>query len=267
MPSDDEQRPPLDGLRVLVTRPREQAGELVARLAAAGAEPVVLPTIMISDPPDWEPADRAIRQLDRYGWLLLTSVNGVERFVDRLRHHDLDPARACGRLKTVCVGPRTAAAAGRAGLKSSTVAKEYAAEGIIELFAGHDLAGAKILFPRALKARELLPETLRRRGAGVDVVPVYETLFPPESAARIAELLRNDALDLITLTSASTAANLARHCPAGLRDRLEQIPVACIGPITAAAAGKAGLKVAATASEYTAAGLVETILANFSRKL
>ena len=264
-PGSRDERP-LAGFRVLVTRPREQAAELVHELEAAGAEAVTLPTIVIVDPPDWQPADRAIAELDGYDWLLLTSINGVERFVGRLSgHHGLNPKKALAHLETVCVGPKTAAAAARAGIRCQTVAKEYAAEGVIELFSGElfsdrRLAGEKILFPRALKARELLPETLRDRGAAIDVVPVYQTIFPPESTTRLARLLEESPPDLITLTSASTATNLVRHCPADLRQKLFRIPTVCIGPITAEAARKAGLEVIATASRYTAEGLMETLL-------
>ncbi len=265
MPENQSISGPLAGRRILVTRPREQAADLILKLEATGAEAVTLPTIMICDPPDWGPADTAIDNLAAYTWLLLTSINGVKRFIGRLADHGHDPGPACAHLKVVCVGPKTASVAGRAGLKSRTVAREYAAEGIIKLFSGRNLNGERFLFPRALKARELLPESLRRLGAEVDVVPVYETLFPPDSAARLAALLENDTIDLITLTSASTATNLARHCPAEFREKLASIPAVCIGPITAEAAAGAGLRVEATAASYTAEGLLETLREYLSR--
>ncbi len=255
-----EDRKSLAGRRILVTRPRRQAAELIARLEEAGAEAVALPTIAIIDPPDWGPTDRALARLADYDTLLLTSVNGVERFFARLAHHGL-AAADLEHLETVCVGPKTARAAAARGRECQSIAKEYAAEGILKLFAGRKLNGRKFLFPRALKARELLPETLRRQGARVDLVPVYQTIFPEASAARLRELLAAGGLDLITLTSASTATNLARHCggPEN-RARLRMIPVACIGPITAEAARGAGLKVRAVAAEYTTEGLLEAIL-------
>ncbi|NPA24628.1 MAG: uroporphyrinogen-III synthase [Deltaproteobacteria bacterium] len=248
----------LAGRRVLVTRPPKQARELVSLLETAGAEAIALPTIAIIDPPDWEPADRALADLTGYQWLLLTSVNGVERFFRRLEFHRLPPT-VLNHLETVCVGPKTAGAARNHGLECRTVAKEYAAEGILALFAGRNLENQAFLFPRALKARELLVETLRKQGARVDLVPVYQTIFPATSAAELNRLLADDAIDIITLTSASTATNLAKHCAPGNLPRLQQIPAVCIGPVTAEAAAKAGLEVAAVADEYTSEGLFRAL--------
>ena len=140
------------------------------------------------------------------------------------------------------------------------VAKEYAAEGIIELFADLDIKQQKILLPRALKARELLPETLRRKGANVDVVPVYETIFPPESTRLLNQLLIQENIDIITVTSASSAANLINHChnPQTL-EKLKSLPTACIGPITAQAAIATGLNVKIIAKDYTSEGLLAAL--------
>ena len=102
------------------------------------------------------------------------------------------------RPEIIAVGPKTAAAVAEAGLKCREIAREYAAEGIIALFAGRRLDGCRVLLPRALKAREILPETLRKQGAVVDVAAVYETIFPPESAIALAELLATGSIDIIT---------------------------------------------------------------------
>jgi uroporphyrinogen III methyltransferase/synthase len=252
-------RKTLSGKKILVTRPRAQATEFIARLQAAGAEVVALPTIAIVDPPDWGPADRAITALERYRGLLLTSVNGVKRFFRRLSHHGLDAA-ALAHLETIAVGPKTAQTAAADGLECHQVAKEYAGEGILELLSGRNLEGFDFLFPRALEAREIVPETLRQQGARVDIVPVYQTIFPPESATRLHTVLSDDRLDFITLTSASTATNLVRHCPPEELEKLRRIPAVCIGPITATAARKAGLDVRATATDYTTEGLLAALL-------
>jgi uroporphyrinogen III methyltransferase/synthase len=248
----------LEGRRILVTRPRHQARELIDLLETAGAVAIVLPTIAIVDPPDWGPADRAITELGKYQWLLLTSVNGVERFCRRLAEQRLATGDLA-HLKTICVGPKTAAAAARHGFTCQTVAKEYAAEGILALFRGQNLTGQRFLFPRALKARELLPETLRKQGARVDLIPVYQTVFPEASATALNRLLADDAFDIITLTSASTATNLAGHCAPENLSHLRRIPSVCIGPVTAKAAAKANLKVAAVADEYTSEGLFRAL--------
>ncbi len=251
---------PLKGLRILVTRPKAQAEALMEQLRKARAEPILLPTIKIIPPPDTGPITAAIKNIKNYQWLILTSSNGVNCFFDYLLEKGLGPADL-GHLKTICVGPKTALAAKERGFKGGLVAKEYAAEGIIELFSSTDINEQKILLPRALKARETLPENLRKKGASVDIVPVYETIFPPESTPKLANLLGNARIDIITITSASAATNLVKHCPPQHLDRLKTIPTACIGPIAAKAASKAELNIKAIATEYTAEGLIEALIA------
>ena len=170
-------------------------------------------------------------------------------------------SKDCAHLTTISVGPKTADAAAENGLKSDLIAKEYAAEGIIELFADRDIKQQKILLPRALKARELLPESLRQKGASVDVVPVYETIFPPESAQQLNQLLEQENIDLITITSASSAANLIKHChnPQTL-EKLKRLPTACIGPIAAKTATEVGLNVKIIAQDYTSEGLLTAMI-------
>lgn len=259
MSTSNHHKYPLQGLRILVTRPESQARYFMGQLKQAGAIPILLPTIKIVAPPSWELADTAINQLDRYQWLLLTSVNGVNCFFKRLQEKGLS-SKDCAHMTTISVGPKTAHTAARIGLKSDMIAKEYAAEGIIELFADRDIKQQKILLPRALKARELLPESLRQKGAEVNVVPVYETIFPPESAKLLIQLLSQEKVDIITVTSASSATNLVNHCldPKILKN-LKSLPTACIGPITANAATAAGLNVKITAKDYTSEGLLTAL--------
>ncbi len=256
----DTDQNPLKNLRILVTRPESQARDLMDKLEQAGAFPVLLPTIKIIPPPNWEPADKAISQLENYQWLILSSVNGVNCFFQRLKAKGLNVS-SCTHLTTICVGPKTALAATTVGFKNDMVAKEYAGEGIIELFADRDIKKQHILIPRALKARELLPDSLRQKGALVDVVPVYETIFPPSSSDLLKQLLNQSQIDIITVTSASSAVNLVKHCPDPQTLKiLKKLPTACIGPITAKAAAKAGLNVKIIASDYTSEGLFAALV-------
>lgn len=254
----------LDDVRILVTRPAAQARALVQDLEKAGARVTALPTIKTVAPPDWQPADRAIENITSYNYLVFSSVNAVAEFHRRLRQLK-SSITEIDAIPIFAVGPKTAAALAKKGLQCRQVAKEFAAEGLLELFAKENIKGRRILIPRALQAREKLPEKLREAGATVDVVPVYQTIFPPESAAALSELLAADNLDLITLTSTSTAVNLVDHC--GPREnllRLKKLPCACIGPITARAAQQAGLRVAMVADQYTSEGLLAALKQHFS---
>jgi uroporphyrinogen III methyltransferase / synthase len=248
------ERRPLFGLRVLVTRPRLQAAALVDRLEALGAEVVSFATIRIVAPANPEPLQRAVAAIRSYDWLLLTSVNGVERFLAALAAagHDL---RALGGVRIGCIGPATADALAASGVRADVVPERYVAEGLEEALRAHDMRGARVLLPRAAGARTLLPEALGRRGAHVDDVESYRTEPDAAGAESVRALLARRALDVVTFTSPSTVQNLV----AAVGAELGGARVAVIGPVTAAAARAAGLSVWLEAEEHTIPGLVEAL--------
>jgi uroporphyrinogen III methyltransferase/synthase len=250
------ERLPLFGKRIVNTRAREQAGEFSARLSALGAEVIELPTIEIQPAADYGPLDNAISNLNSYDWLVFTSVNGVSRFIERLdaSKHDLRSLRA----KVCAIGPATRAAIEKLHLKTDAIGEEYVAEGLLQALSGYSLKGARILLPRAAVARDVIPVELARRGAEVNVVETYRTAAPAELAGRAKEIFGAARKpDCVTLTSSSTARNLVEAIGA---DALQDVRVACIGPITSRTARELGLEVAAEARTYTLDGLAEAIV-------
>jgi uroporphyrinogen III methyltransferase/synthase len=200
------ERLPLFGRRIVVTRAKGQADALSAKLRALGAEAIELPTIEIQPAADYGPLDRAISDLGSYDWLIFTSANGVRFFLDRLRRSSVD-WRAL-RARICAIGPATRAAVESLHLKVDLMGKEYVAEGLLAAFAPYDLAGKRVLLPRAAVARDLVPTELTRRGAHVDVVEAYRTVIPEETAARCREILGAARRpDCITFTSSSTVQN------------------------------------------------------------
>jgi uroporphyrinogen III methyltransferase/synthase len=248
------ERLPLFGKRIVVTRASEQAGALASRLSALGAGVVELPTIEIRPPADPAPLDRAIAQLDTYDWLIFTSANGVRFFLDRLDAGENDLRKL--RAKICAIGPATRAAVEALHLKVDLMGKEYVAEGMLEAFAAHDLAGKRILLPRAAVARDLVPAGLARRGARVDVVEAYRTVPPEHLAAQAREVLESRP-DCVTFTSSSTVRNLLLAAGA---EALRGIAVASIGPITTLTARQLGVEVATQAKVFTVDGLVAAVL-------
>jgi uroporphyrinogen III methyltransferase/synthase len=243
------ERLPLFGQRIVVTRDRRQAAELAEPLEELGAEVLLLPVIEIQPPADPEPLERAMLQLHAYDWIIFTSVNGVRSFVNALG--DIRSLRA----KVCAIGPATAAAVDALHIKVDRMPTEYVAESLLEALAGDELAGKRVLLPRAAVARDLVPMELTRRGAKVDVVEAYRTGVPPDAATRTREVLaRNPAW--ITFTSSSTVKNFVAI--AG-RESLEGIRIASIGPITSATARELGLTVHAEANPHTIPGLVDVI--------
>ncbi len=248
---------PLFGQRIVVTRASEQAGELTERLRALGADAVELPSISLLPPLDTGPLDAALARLDSYDWLVFTSANGVRFFLERLDASAFDLRRLRARL--AAIGPATRAALEALHLKTDLMPESFVAEGLVEAFAKLDLAGRRILLPRAAAARDLLPEALRAMGAHVDVAAAYRNV-PPEGAGERASELFSSARkpDWVTFTSSSTVSNFLAIAPPGA---LEGVRIASIGPVTSAAAARHGLAVDAEAKQFTIEGLIDALLA------
>ena len=249
----------LAGKRIVVTRPRTQAGELARRLIELGAEVIDFPTISIEPPMDYTPMDRAIEQLKQYDWLFFTSVNGVQSFFDRLRHLGKN-SQGTKHLKVVAIGPETAGRLEAEAISVYLVPAKYQSEGILKELDPTEIRGRRILLPRAAKAREILPDTLRQWGASVDVVQAYQTVLPKACQYDLHELFGKQ-IDAITFTSSSTVENFFKLLKGEDPSRiLQKVIVACIGPITARTAIERGLRVDIVSSEFTISGLVAAIV-------
>jgi uroporphyrinogen III methyltransferase / synthase len=254
---------PLFGRRIVVTRAREQASDFKAILADLGAHCIEFPTIQIEPPPSWEPLDAAVGQLKTYDWVIFTSVNGVKFFMERLRLAGRDVRQLHG-SRLAAIGPKTAEALEQYGLRPDLVPGEYRAESILEVLSSETLKGKRFLLPRAMVARDVLPETLRQRGAHVNVVPAYQTVLPRDRSTEMAQRLHSGEIDCLTFTSSSTVSNFfSLFEKASILPLLKDVCIACIGPITARTAEDYGLKVGIMPSEYTISGLVQAIRAHF----
>ena len=261
------ERRPLFGKRVLMTRAKEQAHELATHLAGYGADPVEGPTISIVPPLDWTVVDRAISEIGTYHWMIFTSVNGVDRFMSRLRVKELDARCLAGR-QVCCIGPRTAQELERFGIRADLVPDEYQAEGVLAALNQQEISTSRILIPRAEVAREILPDQLRARGAHVDVVPVYRTLAPDLKAEGWWQELRDHRLDVVTFTSSSTVRNFVAMLGGvdAVSPLLRSVTIACIGPITAKTAEEFGLTVSIMPSENTIPALVDAIAHHYESR-
>ncbi len=251
---------PLFGNRIVVTRAREQASDLVRQLTELGAECVQCPTIQVGPPADWSPVDRAIKAIGQYDWIVFTSVNGVDYFFRRLFAQGLD-VRSLGHVKTASIGPATAQRLRSWGVTSDIIPKSYRAESVVEAFAQTAVQDNRVLLPRAKEARSVLPEALTRMGATVDDVSVYETSQTEENGKELIARLEAGTVDMVTFTSSSTVKNFHRLLPSDRADQLMQgVTVASIGPVTSHTARDLGLTVAVEARAYTIPGLVQAVL-------
>ena len=255
----------LRGKRILVTRARSQASSLVQGIESLGGEVIEFPTIEIRPPETYGPLDQAINQIGSYDWVIFTSVNGVEQFLNRFEKLGKNVADLAG-VEVGAIGPETAKSLTAARIQPSLVPKQYQAEGILEMLTPETLRGKRVLIPLAAQARDILPETLRQWGAEVDIAEAYQTVLPQADVSTLCRLFRQDGIDMITFTSSSTVSNFA----ALLRDQdlprlLSGIVIACIGPITKRTVEDLGMRPEVVAEEFTIPGLVRAIIDYFSR--
>ncbi len=235
------ERLPLFGMRVLVSRPVEQAPELAAALRAAGAHPEVVPMIRIEGPTEASLADAALDSLSGYDGLLFASANAVRAFAARGRAKGRPLDAFAGRV--FCVGPRTAEAAREAGLRVEAVPERHDAAGLAAaIVARGSPAGLRFLLPRGEEGGEVLPERLREAGAEVDAVSVYRTVPAAVDAAALCRRLVRGELGALTFTSPSTVRRFFELLDAPAREAIRGCLVAAIGPVTAEALRRRGVE-------------------------
>ncbi len=256
------EKKPLFGKRVLVTRSREQASALSEKIEELGGEPWEFPTIGITEPDDYAPLDKAVDEIEKYDWIILTSVNGVKSFFKRLMEKDKDIRDLKG-IRLCAIGPKTKEEVEKFGIRCDFVPNEYRAEAIIEGLKNEDMAGKKVLLPRADIARKIIPDTLKQLGAEVEEVVAYKTVMGSGNAKLLQEMLAEKKLNVLTFTSSSTVRNFVNMLNAdNLDELLAGVTVASIGPITSDTAKELGVRVDVEAAEYTIDGLIQAILEN-----
>jgi uroporphyrinogen-III synthase len=253
----------LKGIQVLVGRARHQAGALSAELRKLGAHVIEIPFIEIRQPPSFRPLDSALKNLESYDWLILTSVNGVDAMWERMAKLRLEKA-ALQHLRIAAIGPATQKSIEKHGVKVDVVPKEYVAESVVRSLR-KKVKNKGILLVRAKVARDVIPRELRKAGAHVDVVEAYETVVPQASRRRLRAALRDLELrpHVITFTSSSTVKNFVQLLEIPERERraeLEGILMASIGPITSSTLRELSLRVDIAAKEFTIPGLVAAIV-------
>lgn len=256
---------PLFGKRILVTRSRAQASDLSDRIRELGGEPLEFPVIRIEDPESWNDLDAALDRLGQYAYVILTSPNGVEKFMHRLLVVGKD-ARSLAGIRVITVGPQTAEALAARGINPDLVPAEFRGGSIIEALRAELKPGQRVLLARADIADDTLPEGLKELGAMVDDCVAYRTVLEKRDAAELREMLSHGAVHYATFASSSTVKNLLEVLGAEGVSLLKKTTVACIGPVTAKTAREAGLEVAVLAREATIESLVQAIVEDASKE-
>jgi uroporphyrinogen III methyltransferase/synthase len=238
----------------LVTRPAGQSAELVALLARRGIDAAAVPTVEIRRHDAH--LDRAIARLPGTAWLIVTSANGASALLDRLAGRPI-PAGT----RVAAVGPVTAGVIESGGIAVDEVPEEYLSANVAEILG--EIAGRRVMLARADAATRELPEALLSHGAILDEVIAYRTLEAPAGSREPLQDAIHRELDALTFASASAVGGFVALLSSRDRHRAAALPSFCIGPVTATAAERAGLRVAGVADEHTATGLADCVAAHF----
>jgi uroporphyrinogen III methyltransferase/synthase len=249
---------PLFGLRVLVTRSRNQASSLVQTLRELGAAPIELPSIDIRPAEHTETLDAALAGLRDIHWVIFTSANGVRATLERLLQNGQD-VRVMANARICAIGPATAAALTRYGLRADLVPPRFISTEIVAALRTANVRGKRIVLFRSDIAPADIVSGLEGLGASVESLVAYETVPVEHRAAELGGLIDREEIDLLTFTSSSTVTNFVKAVGEAGMPRARSIPAICIGPTTAEAARARGLNVVAVAEQYTVPGLVASV--------
>lgn len=279
---------PLAGRRVLVTRPRAQAAELIALLESAGAGVVVAPTVRIDPPADPLPLQQAAADLTRFDWIVFSSANAVDALLDAVDAEQVDGPfdtaanggrrSASGRLrggraehpvKFAAVGSRTAERLRSRGVDVALVPDEFIADALVRVLTSRaTVRGTRVLLPRSEIGREVIADGLRAAGAIVTEVIAYRTVAEAEGndTAAVRRLLIDGRLDAVTFTSGSAVRHFVQMYGADSVALLRDTVVAVIGPVTADAARQLGVPVHVQPAAYTSAAMVDALKEYLARR-
>jgi len=250
---------PLFGKRILVTRPQDQAAAFARQMEQLGAQAICIPTIEIVPPDDLQPLDDAVRQIDTFDSLILTSANGVESFFDRLAANRLD-IRSLAGVEVIAVGPKTAEAIEAYNVRPDLIPARYQAEGLIDELLTRDLQGRRFLYPRAKVVRPLLADSLRAAGAEVVAPVAYQTVAALGQKERLRQLLQTGELDAVCFSSSSTFESLQEMFADELPQLQGRTEFFSIGRITSDTIRKHGFSVALEPQKSTLDDLVAAMV-------
>lgn len=259
---------PLFGKRIVVTRTREQASELVSLLGENGAYCLEHATISIHPPDSWQEADDAIDALADFDWLLFTSINAIHHFFKRLQAKGKD-CRALHGVSIAAIGRVTADILLEYGISADLIPASFTGDGLAEAMVQQGVAGKRILIPRALEARKVLEQTLTENGGTVVIAPVYQNIPPVYEGTVLREEIKNGEVDMVTFTSSSTVVNFVSMLNVAdnqeLQELLKNVKIAAIGPVTAKTILGFGLHVDVQPETYTIAAMVDSVVNHFRK--
>lgn len=255
----------LFGKRIVITRARAQSSELERQLSELGAQVLEVPSIRIVPPQSWQPLDDAITNLERYDWIVFTSVNGVESFFQRLLKPGSD-SRKLHNAKIAAIGSTTVKQLRQYGILADLQPPKFVAEALIEALQKQtEISGKHFLLPCAEPARPVFKDELLKAGAELNEVVAYRTVTESDQGEKTIKQIQAGQVDLITFTSSSTVKNFAKLIGTDQINNLKNVTVASIGPITCQTALDHGFNPKIMPTEYTIPALVQAVVNYYSK--
>ena len=255
---------PLKGKTIVITRTVEQSRESASALTSLGANVIIIPTLEIVPPADWNKFDSALSHPEKIDFIIFTSVHSVDMFSKR--YHEVGATLNYNRTKVVAVGSKTSAQCHKNNIYVSIVPEKFSAEGVIDALSNYNLKNKIVLIPRSAIGREELPKGLKDLGAVIKSVPVYNVSIPTKQKLQNSlEILKSTKVDLFIFTSPSTFENFLQI--AEIKNPYQyfsKFDVAAIGPTTKDAIETKKVRVKILPEEYTINGLVNKIIEHYS---
>ncbi|MED4225078.1 uroporphyrinogen-III synthase [Neobacillus cucumis] len=246
---------PLLGQKVLVPRGKDQAKSFSTLVERYGGIPVEIPLIAFRPIAITRRLQDCLAALDTYDWIIFTSNVTVETFFS---YYDRDVSTL---PKIAVIGKKTAEVLQAKGIQVTFVPSVYVAETFAEEFLPVVNHSTKVLLPKGNLAREHIAASLSEAGVRVDEVVIYETYLPEESRLRLAQLLSQHELDILTFTSPSTVDHLMEVVSEfGLEKQLKNCIIGCIGPTTEKKLLEYGLTVHASPKKFTVKDMIQSIM-------
>jgi len=249
---------PLSGKHIVVTRPEHASHELAAGLMEKGATVTTFPLIKIVPAPK-KAVDTVIKRIFSYRWVVLTSANGADIFVEALKRNGI-AGQQLQKIHIAAIGLKTAQSLERHGLKAAVVPETYVQEGLADaIIAASSSERGRVILLHSEDSRPALECLLKRAGFEVEETLLYRSVFTGNTK-RLSALLKSSPPDMITITSSSCAKSLDLIMRGRtIKNFRKSIVLGAIGPVCAKTAKSLGFSVPAVAREYTSEGLVAVI--------
>ncbi|MGK0291101.1 MAG: uroporphyrinogen III methyltransferase/synthase [bacterium] len=190
----------------LITRSVTQSDHLQTKIQDFGGSIIRIPTISITEPPNWTAFDQVIQNIQKFDWVLFTSSNTILKLLDRLKILQI-PQSTLSHLKVAVVGRQTKKVAEDCGFQVEVVPKTFQGKDLLKALLDYGVQDQKIWFPRALEANPDLLNGLQNAGIKVTLTPVYQNIIPFENATLLEQTLEQQIIDWVIFTSSSTAKN------------------------------------------------------------